>query len=165
MNFQELMQRMVELDQPVSEVSETDVDEACGLPPPSMTSTPGMSSAPGQQDNVNMNVSLSAGGAGGIKDLMNILKGIEEKEDMPSFGDTDADADIVIKKMGRELEDDYANEPDEHYSDVSAVTQTGGDLHSKGIEKPAVAGGGNPMSLESLKDKLQAHYTQIKESQ
>jgi len=162
MNFQELMQKMVELDQPVTEVSAADVEEACGLPPPSMGMTPGMDMPPKQQDNVNMNVSLNAAGTGGIKDLMAILKGIEEKEEMPNFGD--ADADVVIKKMGQGLEDDYANEPDETYRDVGAVTQTGGDLHSKGIEKPAVAGGGNPMSLESLKQKLQAHYSQVKES-
>ena len=200
MNFQELMQRMVELDRPVIEEpnegnafsgaldaardageDEFEVDgetykvkedgsfeEACGLPPPGMSDMPngmmGMrSGTPPQPDSINANVSLNASGKGGIKDLMDILRNIEsgESEAMPGFGD----ADVVVKKMSAPmgLDDDFDNAPDEIYQGVDAVTRTGGDLHSKGIEKPAVAGGGNPMAVESLKQKLQVHYNKIKE--
>lgn len=169
MNFQELIQRMSELDQPVQEISGEDVEEACGLPPPSIGDMPngmmGMrSGTPPQPDSINANVSLNASGKGGIKDLMDILRNIEgdDSEEMPRFGD----ADVVVKKMSApiDLGDNFDNAPDEVYQGVDAVTRTGGDLHSKGIEKPAVAGGGNPMSVESLKQKLQAHYQQVKEA-
>lgn len=161
---------MSDLDQPVQEVSGAGVEEACGLPPPGMGDMPGgmmgmRSGTPPQPDSINANVSLNASGKGGIRDLMDILRNLEgEKEEMPGFGD--ADADIIVKKIGEPmgLDDDFDNAPDEVYQGVDAVTRTGGDLHSKGIEKPAVAGGGNPMSVESLKQKLQAHYQQIKEA-
>lgn len=160
MNFQELIQKMSSLDQPVQEQSD-DVEEACGLPPPNMGMD--MHSHNEQPDSVNMNVSMNAAGTGGIRDLMDILRSLEgEKSDLPGIGD----ADIVVKKLSAPmgLDDDFDNAPDEIYQGVDAVTRTGGDLHSKGIEKPAVAGGGNPMSVESLKQKLQAHYQQIKEA-
>ena len=191
MNFQELMQRMVELDRPVVEEpnegnafsgaldaakdagqDEFEVDgktykvkedgsfeEACGLPPPGMD----MHSHNDQPDSINANVSLNASGRGGIRNLMDILRNFEsEKSDISGMGDTD----IVVKKLDSPmgLDDDFDNAPDEVYQGVDAVTRTGGDLHSKGIEKPAVAGGGNPMSVESLKQKLQAHYQQVKEA-
>lgn len=201
MNFQELMQRMAELDQPVIEEpnegnafsgaldaardagednfevdgktykvkEDGSFEEACGLQPPGMSDMPngmmGMrSGTPPQPDSINANVSLNASGKGGIRDLMDILRNIDgEKEEMPGFGD--ADADVIVKKMSPPmgLDDDFDNAPDEIYQGIDAVTRTGGDLHSKGIEKPAVAGGGNPMAVESLKEKLQSHYNRIKE--
>lgn len=168
MNFQELMQKMSELDTPVQEQDTGDVDESCGLSPSSMTDMPGgmmgmRSESPPQPDSINANVSLNASGKGGIKDLMDILRNIEGSsgDEMPGFGDDN----IVVKKLSAPmgLDDDFDNAPDEVYQGVDAVTRTGGDLHSKGIEKPAVAGGGNPMAVESLKEKLQAHYNKIKE--
>jgi hypothetical protein len=157
MNFQELLQRMSQLDQPVSEESLDTVEECGDMMPPmsSMSSMPSI--PPKQQDNVNMNVNLSASGSGGIKDLMDILRNIDEKDDAVSMP-------IAIKSMGRSLEDDYANEPDEVYGNINSVTGTGDDLHSKGQEAPKVNGGGNPLALETLKQKLQAQYNQIKES-
>jgi hypothetical protein len=149
MNFQDLMKKMAVLDQPVSETT-AEVDE-CGGMMPSMTPMPSS-----QQDSVNMNVSLNASGSGGIKDLMSILRGIEEKDSGMQ------DPEVIVKKMGVGLEDDFANTPDEVYKDIDAVTQTGADLHSKGKEAPKVNGGGNPMALESLKQKLQTHYNQVK---
>lgn len=168
MNFHELLNKMSELDRSVQEVSDADVEEGCGLTPSSMSDMPssmmGMrSSTPPQPDSINANVSLNASGKGGIKDLMDILRNIENgsSDEMPGFGD----ADVVIKKMSpMGLGDDFDNAPDEMYQGIDAVTQTGSDLHSKGIEKPAVAGGGNPMAVESLKERLQAHYNRIKEA-
>ena len=55
--------------QPTSDIAET-----CGMSP---MSSP-MSSPMPQQDNVNMNVNMSGSGAGGIRDLMAILKNIED---------------------------------------------------------------------------------------
>jgi hypothetical protein len=118
---------------------------------------------PSQQDSVNMNVSLNAAGPGGIKDLMDILKGIEDDE-IGNFGDDgDIGPEVMIKKIGAPgmdmIDDDYENTPDETYQGVDAVTQTGNDLHSKGIEAPAANGGGNPMAL---KTRLESLYHEVK---
>jgi hypothetical protein len=97
MNFNELFQKMRELDQPVGEelkggqkkldvdkdgdieaddlkdlrdkkVDEELVDE-CGMG--------SMTSPEGQQDNVNMSVNMSGSGSGGIRDLLDILRNLE----------------------------------------------------------------------------------------
>jgi hypothetical protein len=219
MNFQELMQKMVELDQPVQEekrveekkvdeddmeegnefsdalakakaagekefevdgkkyqVKEDNTDEACGLPPPMGSS---MSMPPKQQDSVTMNVSMNGSGAGGIRDLLNVLKDIQDgpNDDMP--GDDmdmgpDAAPDLLLKKkvdsMSDVIDDDFSNVPDEQYGDVDMVTGTGDDLHSKGGEAPKANGGGNPGNMTfklpegPIKVKLENLYKQIKES-
>ena len=70
MNFNELYRKIAEIDKhPTSDIAET-----CGMSP---MSSP-MSSPMPQQDNVNMNVNMSGSGAGGIRDLMAILKNIED---------------------------------------------------------------------------------------
>lgn len=160
MNFQELMQRMVDLDQPTTEettediLQDSDVEE-CGM-------SPGPMSNPGQQDSVNMSVNMSGSGQGGIRDLLDILGNLEKKD----AGD---DMPIMVKPMGMDIgmnmgmeKEELANSPDEVYGDVSDVTATGNDLHSKGIEKPAVAGGGNPMAVESIITRLDSLYQEIK---
>lgn len=144
MNFNELFQKMRELDQPTQE---------CGMDMPPMA--PRM---PEQQDSVNMNVSLNAAGSGGIKDLMDILRNIEQSgHDHDDMGmDTKMPMAISLDDVSQE---EFANEPDEMYSDIDSVTGTGADLHSKGIEAPAANGGGNPMQL---KPRLESLYNQIK---
>lgn len=189
MNFQELMQRIAELDTPVIEdpnegnlftgnlaaaraankdqadldgdgdmekVREDDIEE-CGMEP--------MSSMK-QQDNVNMNVSMSGSGAGGIRDLLDILKNIDDAGSGDDLGDLIDKMDSGPSKMavidGEMPVDEYANEPDEMYGDVGDVTPTGNDLHSQGQEAPKVNGGGNPMAMETLINKLDALYQEVK---
>ena len=108
MNFNELFQKMRELDAPVAEelkggqkkldvdkdgdieaddlkdlrdkkVDEEVVDE-CGMGPMS-----GMSQ--GQQDNVNMSINMNGAGPGGIRDLLDILRNIEQGSDDPDSGE------------------------------------------------------------------------------
>jgi hypothetical protein len=184
MNFNELMQRMRDIDTnaPIAEVS--DVAEAgCGVPSAMM----GMNSMPSepmkQQDSVTMNVSMNGSGAGGIRDLMAILKNIDDVSDKgpdidlgepEKFGDKDMDV-IVKKQPGMDMmtiDDDYENEPDEIYQDQDAVIGTGDDLHSKGAEAPKVNGGGNPRQVKTgetfklpsgdLKIRLESLYQDIK---
>lgn len=183
MNFNELMQRMRDLDTnaPIAEVA--DVAEAgCGMP--GMDNMPSsMMGAPKQQDSVTMNVSMNGAGAGGIRDLMAILKNIDDVADKgpdmdlgepEKFGDGDMDV-IVKKQPGMDMmtiDDDYENEPDEIYQDQDAVVGTGNDLHSKGAEAPKANGGGNPMKVRTgetfklpagdLKIKLEGLYNDIK---
>lgn len=109
-------------------------------------------SQPKQQDNVNMNVSLNASGQGGIRDLLDILQNIES-------GKGDVEMPVAIKSMGMELDDDFANEPDETYAPIDTMMPTGSDLHSKGIEAPKVNGGGNPMAHM---ERLENLYQQVK---
>lgn len=214
MNFQELMQKMVELDQPVQEEKKADKDydgdgkiesgkdeymgsrmkaaekskeekvdeevvDECGMP--GMDNMPSsMMGAPKQQDSVTMNVSMNGAGAGGIRDLMQILRNIEQGDDSgpepERFGD--GDMDVIVKKMTPPsmkpglIDDDFANQPDEMYGNMDSVTGTGDDLHSKGKEAPKVNGGGNPMPVESgqtfklpagdLKVRLESLYQEIK---
>jgi hypothetical protein len=171
MNFQDLMQKIKDIDegfepqdkythadQDVEEMgaaksnAETplmgDVEECGGMP----SMGPMSSMAPKQQDNVTMNVSMNGSGAGGIRDLMSILKNIEQ-------GGGDAEKDMVV---GLEQ---MANAPDEQTAGIDAVTPTGDDLHSKGGEAPKVNGGGNPMQRgvsEGLLDQLNNLYQEVK---
>jgi hypothetical protein len=204
MNFQELLSRMSELDQSVTEEPnegnaygqavqntppgeeikidgegtgdvkrEEVVADECGMP--------GMSNMPGgmmgmrndQADSVNMNVSINAAGSGGIKDLMNILKNIDndgssnghDHSDMPApFGQMD-EPEVLIKQepgfdsmMSKET---FDNEPDEMYGDMSSVTQGGGDLNRPKQAYPRVQPGDNAMA-EALVTKLSSLYEEIK---
>lgn len=195
MNFNELMQRMRDLDAPVSEelkggqkeldtdkdgdieaddlkdlrdkkVDEDLVDE-CG-----MGSMQSMSS--GQQDNVNMSINMNGAGKGGIRDLLDILRNIEQGSDDPDSGELGD----LIGAMGDEprgkvavIDNDmempvgeFANSPDEMYADVGDVIPTGDDMHSKGAEAPKVNGGGNPFGVneEELIARLGSLYETIK---
>jgi hypothetical protein len=141
-------------------LGEKEVDE-CGLP--GMSSMPsGMMGSPKQSDSVTMNVSMNGSGAGGIRDLMDILRNLDGDK-----SSNDASADIVLG-----VEEDGADgnftkastEPDPTTYDMDAVLPTGDDMHSKGREAPKVNGGGNALA-ESLMARLSAHYQSIKERQ
>jgi hypothetical protein len=192
MNFNELMQRMREIDTnaPISEVDEG----GCGMPSAMMGMNPSPPEPMKQQDSVTMNVSMNGSGAGGIRDLMAILKNIDDVKSSPPlsnptmsmdrdeidvgeperFGDDDME-DMLKKKSGMDMipiDDDYENEPDEMYGNMDSVTGTGDDIHSKGAEAPKVNGGGNPMKVTSgetfklpsgdLKIRLESLYNDIK---
>lgn len=153
MNFKDLAQRLQQIDE--SQVSE------CGMP---------MSvSSPAQQDNVNMNISMSGSGKGGIRDLLNVLRDLEQgSEDdaeivigTPSLGghDDEEESEPVFGEVGEE----FANEPSEHVAPVDAVLPTGNDLASKGAEAEKVNGGGNPFNVdESLVSHLANLYNEVK---
>jgi hypothetical protein len=211
MNFYELLSKMKQIDQSVTEekadkdydgdgevesgkdeymgsrmkaaekdkVDEEVVDE-CGMP--GMAGMPNGMMGNRQPDNVSMNVSMNAQGAGGIRDLMNVLKDIQDGPDnmdgpgmMDGPGPDIDDANMMIKKLsgpGSMIDDDFANEPDETYQGIDAVTHSGDDLHSKGDEAPPVNGGGNPRQVKTgetyklpsgdLKIKLESLYKDIK---
>ena len=129
----------------------------------------------GQQDNVTMNVSMNGSGAGGIRDLMAILKNIENSEHDHGdvlVGEPSEQEPImgaIVQSMGHEhdMGEEYENSVDggsepEVYG-IDAITQTGDDMHSKGLEKPPVNGGGNPMQ-EALVSRLAKMYDEIKEA-
>ena len=161
MNFEELMKKMKAID-------EGQIAEECGAMPI------GIGGPMGQQDNVTMNVSMNGSGAGGIRDLMAILKNIENSEHDHGdvlVGEPSEQEPImgaIVQSMGHEhdMGEEYENSVDggsepEVYG-IDAITQTGDDMHSKGREAPPVNGGGNPMH-EALTSRLYRMYQTIKE--
>jgi hypothetical protein len=167
MNFQDIYNKIKALDEtqdlPSSSVAtdqelyDTDVEE-CGMP--GMTNMPsGMMGSPKQQDNVTMNVSMNGSGAGGIRDLMSILKDLEG-------GQSRGDKDMIIG-VGETGSDggfgDATTSPNQRTAPISAVVPTGNDIHSKGAEAEKVNGGGNPFNVdESLVARLSTLYTEVK---
>jgi hypothetical protein len=155
-------------------VQEAEVDE-CGLP--GMSDMPsgmmGMRSPP-QQDSISASVSMNASGTGGIRDLMSILRNIENGKG--AHGD-EHDMAIAISRMDEpepligmeEAEaggfDQASTTPNPQTAPMSAAIPTGNDMHSKGgNERPKVNGGGNPYALaaESLIPRLSSLYQEVK---
>ena len=117
------------------------------------------------QDSVTMNVTMNGTGANGIRDLMSVLRDIENGTDEPAHGDTD---DMIVgveePEMDEEIDGGFQSattSPDQEVSDVNAVTRTGNDLASKGDEAPKVNGGGNPFK-EGLMSQLADLYKEVK---
>ena len=140
------------------------VNEECGDMPVGMM---GMSSHQGQQDSVTMNISMNGSGAGGIRDLMSILRNIESSDNTDvhshDVGQMFGGDDIEIA-FDEEMDGGFGSattQPDPATAGIDAVTATGNDIHSKGIEAPKVNGGGNPM-YETVKQRLYTLYTEIK---
>lgn len=167
MNFQDIYKKIKALDEnqdhPSSSVEtdqelyDTDVEE-CGMP--GMANMPsGMMGSPKQQDNVTMNVSMNGSGAGGIRDLMSILKDLEGGQ---SRGDKDMIIGVGETGMGGGF-GDATTSPTQRTAPISAVVPTGNDIHSKGTEAEKVNGGGNPFNVdESLVARLSTLYTEVK---
>lgn len=137
-----------------------------------------------QQDSVNMNLSMNGQGVGGIRDLMSILKNIEtggsdsgmqppdgleldiksinHPHDEPNHDEVDHEIDGIV--FGNDMEEEYANEPNEMYSTIDDVTNMGSNDGRGDNEQPKVNGGGNPytMAAEGLKRQLQNLYQEVK---
>jgi hypothetical protein len=152
------------VEEPLDEVAQLRQSLGLGYFPEQLDecNMPGdMASPPKQSDSVSMNVSLNASGAGGIKDLMGILKGIEQGHADPAH-DPDAGKDVMIGADDFPFDEEFANAPDEIYADPAVMMQTGDDLHGQGAEAPKVNGGGNPMQ-ETLMNQLSRLYSEVKE--
>lgn len=236
MNFQELMKKMVELDQPVQEEKkadkdydgdgevESDKDEVWGSRMKAAAKAGkmegyykdpdgddedaadaadradderrsreeeldecgdmmgGMSapmSAPKQQDSVTMNVSMNGSGSGGIRDLLNVLKDIQDGpsdsmsgDDMDMGPDMDSDTgagpDVLLKKnidsMASAIDDDFANSmPGDTGPEIMPAHDSGADLHKQKGAYPKASGGDNAMKLkDGATYKLPAGDIQVK---
>jgi len=113
-------------------------------------------SSPKQSDSVTMNVSMNGSGAGGIKDLIGILRNIEN-------GDSGKDSKDVL--VGLDATETFANEPNTSVAGIDAAHPKGDDISSHGgNEVDAVAGGGNPYTNvdESLVSRLADLYNEVK---
>jgi hypothetical protein len=151
MNFNELMQKMRDLDQPTIQ------SEECGAMPPMTPSTP-PSTPP------SMSVNLNAQGMDGIKDLMQLFSKVNPdmmpKNDVPMPTMTDPIIKIgAVKtaepnKMLAKPEESWENEPDEEYKGMDAAIRSGNDIHKSKKTFPKVAGGDNPMQRMESQDEL-----------
>ncbi len=161
MNFQDLLTKIKQLD-------ETQADECGGqmdVEPSKMPSDGdmltgecgGMMSmgAPKQSDSVTMNVSMNGSGSGGIRDLIGILRNIEQAGDSK-------DSDDVLVGIG--ADETFDNEPNPQVADISAMTPTGDDIHSKGLMGKRGVGISGSNAMESLVAKLAEKYQAIKGS-
>lgn len=154
MDFKAIYKQIRSIDEGIDNMGE------CGMMP--------ISAGPaGQSDSVNMNVSLNASGGGGIRELMNVLKNIDDVA-APQHGDSDEHEDPMF---GDSFEEEFGNSMAGHEGPttepVSAVLPTGDDLASKDKEAKKVNGGGNPLARkspmeENLVNHLQSLYTEIK---
>lgn len=154
MDIRELYKQIRSIDEGVDNMGE------CGMMPSGAGQV-------GQTDSVNMNVSLNASGGGGIRELMNVLKTIDDVAS-PHHGHGDDKEDPMF---GSNFEEEFGNSMAGHdgptTAPVSAVLPTGDDLASKGKEAKKVNGGGNPLARkspmeENLVNHLQSLYTEIK---
>jgi hypothetical protein len=167
MNFYDLSAKLRAIDE--SSVAE------CG------DMMPMMPHSPQQSDSVTMNVSMNGSGSGGIKDLMSILRNIEQSaehdhdHEEPMIAQPhgmDGDVDVVL---GTADEDMLSNpDADESYGNsapggsdartygIDSITRKGDDMHSKGdVKRLRVNGGENPLQ-EGLVEKLSQMYEEIK---
>ena len=163
MNFEELMKKMKAID-------EGQIAEECGAMPI------GISGPMGQQDNVTMNVSMNGSGAGGIRDLMAILKNIENSEHDHGdvlVGEPSEQEPImgaIVQSMGHEhdMGEEYENSVDggsePETFDIDTVVNAGTPING-GDNRPRQAGlpSGNSMQ-EALVSRLAKMYDEIKEA-
>jgi hypothetical protein len=152
----------------VRAIDENQSVEECGIMP--------MPGAQGQQDNVSMNLSMNANGAGGIRDLMGILRNIEHGENPATdagdhseldalFGEPEThDADVLLGAIPA-MEEEYGNSMQgasgEIEYDSATVTNLGSNDGRAGSKARKVNGGENPMS-ESLVNRLSELYQEVK---
>jgi hypothetical protein len=178
MNFEQLMQKMKDIDEgqslPIAPTKDDQPGEAgagasdegveeCGMMP--MPSMP-----PKQPDNVDMNVTMHGQGPGGIKDLMQILRNIESSDNKdPHSHDVDAlfGGPKVGGAMDIVVDDGYENSPEggsgPETFDIDTVVNAGTPINA-GDHRPRQAGlpQGNPMQ-EALVSRLTQMYDEIKE--
>ena len=120
-----------------------------------------MGSTGSQPDNVSMNVSLNGSGAGGIRDLMDVLRSIE-KGNHDHDHDQDSDMDKIALKLNSENEE-FDNEPKPEYKDIKYMTKDiSGGLNKEHGQYKKEYPGDNPMAVKQLENKLGAMYEAYK---
>ena len=124
---------------------------------------------PHQPSSVSMSVSMNGSGKEGIRDLMDVLKNIEDavhstddSDDEPLYS-APRSARSSEPIMGGEMDEEFANTMNTQTMNMDSMFRTGNDMHSKGVEYPKVNGGGNPMQ-EALVTRLYSMYSTIKET-
>lgn len=147
MNFNDLYRKISAIDsaQVLKEDGHAQIEE-CGEMPGMMGMPHGMMGMPQpQQDSVSMNVSMNASGKGGIRDLMNVLRNLEDTVSEPSGDhaplDLPMDGEIEIDGPSHEIELDSEpfDEPHEPEHDLAVIdSDEEGDIGPT-ADKPAIS--------------------------
>jgi hypothetical protein len=162
MNFNELFRKISELDKGTvtQKTSLTESLVECGGPMP--MGMMGMSSPQQQTDSISANISMNAQGAGGIRDLMAILKNIESSSAgsdeveigimSPGMDGGDGDA-MGADELGAELdqaEHPHSQHDDEFGGDEEGEEELADDIGNAPDEMyagvDAVTGSGNDLN-------------------
>jgi hypothetical protein len=160
MNFSDVYNKIKAIDEGQMPA---DMEECGDMMPPTMSMG---HDHPAQSDSVTMSVSMNGSGDGGIRDLMNILKGIE------NVGEPHADHDAVDVVFGSEMEPEMeafansmADASGQKTFPQSAVTDIGSNDGRGDHEAPKANGGGNPYTQvsEELVSRLSNLYQEIKD--
>lgn len=149
MDFKELMQKMQQIDEGIMPAV-----EECGDMPSAI-----IHGGQPPEESLNMNLTINSKGADGIRELLDVLKGIggdTEPKDLPH----DDDSEIVIG-------DDYGNSVEGDAGSkvfgTDAVIFKGNDMHNKGRSAVKVNGGENPqLHHESIVNNLFGLYEEVK---
>lgn len=150
MDFKELMQKMQQIDEGLS--CDPSIDE-CGMDMPAAIIQGGHP----PEESLNMNLTINSKGADGIRELIDVLKGIGsdgEPKDKPH----NDDSEIVI---GDNYENSVDDDSGPHIYGVDVVTHQGDNPNGK-LKGIKVNGGENPLFHESLITNLAALYEEIK---
>jgi hypothetical protein len=121
--------------------------------------------APKHPDSVTMNLSMNGSGAGGIRDLMDILRNLENRDEHSH--DMSGGADAMIIGVGEEQNDggfqSSTTSPDQEISDPDVMTHNGGDLNRQKQQYAKAQDGDNAMAVsESLVNHLANLYQEVK---
>jgi hypothetical protein len=174
MNFQDLLKRMAELDQPTTEAC----GDPIGMPPgPTVAPTPNVAAAP-ESPPPSMSVNLNAQGMDNIENMMKLFQKVNPdmmpKTELPMPAMSSPDIKPITNKLiGMDAPEKEAadgnfskatTKPDIDVKDVSAAVPDGDDLHrSKKSYSDKPYRGDNPMAVEDIKQYLEARYKEIKE--
>jgi hypothetical protein len=141
MDLKQLMQKMQSIEEGSS-------IEECGDMPAIVQG------GPPHEESLNMNLTINSKGADGIRDLIDVLKGIggDEPKDMPH----DDDSQIVI---GDGFENEVDGDAGPKVFGLDALIHQG---DKKDRETNPVNGGGNPQVHETLIQNLASLYEEIK---
>lgn len=156
MNFQDLLTKLQQIDQPTTGDQPTTEDAAleCGMPGPSMTSTP-------DTPPPSMSINLNAQGLDNIEELMALIKAVNPSMDTPMSPSISVEPMKMLPmdidhEDEREETDEWANTPDTDVKDADSVLIKGDDLHKA---KKSFSGkpyrGDNPMAAGAYESKEQ----------
>jgi hypothetical protein len=162
MDFKELMQKMQQIDEGV----DAPIEE-CGSDMPAAI----IQGGPSPEESLNMNLTINSKGADGIRELIDVLKGIggdsgqepvhHHDDDTEKLFGNDEEEHVIGDSFGNSKHGDRGSK----VFNIDAVTPTGDDIFSKGKEAHKQAGGGNPWNIrhESLVNNLASLYEEVKE--
>jgi hypothetical protein len=94
---------------------------------------------------------MNGSGAGGIRDLLSVLKDIQDGPEATPQHDQDAEHDVLVGDNYDNTDGGFGSSttnPNEVTLDIDSVLPTGNDMHSKGQEAEKVNGGGNPFNVD-----------------